>query len=234
MITGKVPLESTDRIRNDGLQPVRSLAKRTPKYVADAIEKGLSVMPEDRQQNMEELYEELYISIGGRFSRLIHKVTDKLYRFIRKLLICLIICLSIALAAGVAYWFNKDKIEDFRDKVHQLFVTEETQKQPALDSKTEHGIVVVREGHLNGSSQSYTVGNILDLYSDTAGTWDGYTDASGQTYVYYQGSKNGMEFAFEFQTYENDTFRLTGAAQNGEQIETYADFFEQILYEVGV
>ena len=66
------------------------------------------------------------------------------------------------------------------------------------------------------------------------GNWDGYVDESGQIFVYYQGIKNGEGFAFEFQIFTNDSFKLTGAAKNGEQIETYSDFFQQILNEVGV
>ncbi len=293
MITGSVPIEATERIREDKLIPIRKQSRKTPKYIAAAIEKGLSVLPENRQQSMEELYEELYISAKGRAAKHI----DKLYRLFRKLLIILIICLTVVVICGIVYRINKSKLNDFTSKIQEVFseneetinkddetdpykrveseksvketpedetltddVSIETDKNDyeenifktqdsnqeispsvvpevvvnEMDPKVEHGIVVARDGVLNGYNQSVTVGNILDTYSDSPGNWDGYIDENGNVYIYYQGNKNGKSFAVEFQVFSDDTFKVTGAAEGGEQLETYSDFFQEILSEVGV
>lgn len=296
MITGVVPVDASDRVQKDTFVPVRNLAKKTPKYIAAAIEKGLSVFAENRQQSMEELYAELYISKRGRISRGVEKLTDKIYRAVRKLLITLIIVLALIVGAGIVYRMNIDTFNEYKEKIEKVFGEEETEAETflekqsvikddtqektekedierekdkeeidkkdleevpaesvapeeeiapaevaapaeevsAVDSRVEYGIMVARDGYLNGRTQTLTVGNILDSYSDVVGNWDGYVDESGQIYVYYQGMKNGEGFAFEFQIFSNDSFKLTGAAKNGEQIETYSDFFQQILNEVGV
>ena len=106
--------------------------------------------------------------------------------------------------------------------------------QEQVDPRVERGIMVARDGYLNGRSESMTVGNILDAYSDTAGKWLGYVDENNSVLIYYQGSRNGENFAIQFEVFSDDTFRITGAARNGEQIETYSDFFQQILNDVGV
>ncbi len=46
--------------------------------------------------------------------------------------------------------------------------------------------------------------------------------------------KNGESFAVEFTVYENDTFKVTGAAKNGEPLERYSDFFQEILNDTGI
>ena len=308
MITGTVPEESIERVSVDKLKPIRKIAKKTPKHIAQAIEKGLSVLPENRQQSMEELYEELYISKKGLLSQRV----DKVYRFFKKLLITVIIILILAVGLGIVYHKNKDKIDDFKTKIETVFnenteeiektdksevrisedeseeqiikkvqieqeseaesVSEEIQsvenrqketikeeeeteqpkeeeepEQPkeeeepeqskeetARDSRVEYGIIVARDGMLDGYGENLTVGTILDTYSDTLGSWDGYVDENEQVFIYYLGSKNGESFAIEFQIFSNDTFKVTGAARNGEPISTYSDFFQQILNEVGV
>ncbi len=299
MITGQVPVEAAERIREDKLKPVRSLAKKTPRYVAAAIEKGLSVLADNRQQSMEELYAELFASKKVRRER----NADKLYRFLRKTLIVLIVCLVLVAGLGIAYFVNKDKVDDFKNRVETVFGQEEASPQdeedgkdlhkdreesgdtgedssqkpkeaseegeaadsidqkdsgetPEKDSGTgdesrdrallaastpgessgqvEEGITVARDGVLNGRSQEMTVGDILDAYSDKAGSWDGYVDENGNLYVYYRGSREGEGFSAEFQVFPDNTFTLTGAARNGEILERYADFFQEILDEVGI
>ncbi len=329
MITGQVPVEAAERIRQDQLVPVRRLAKRTPRYVAAAIEKGLSVLAENRQQSMEELYAELYSARKVWVS----KQTDRFQGFLKKLLIAIIICLVLVFIGEIVYFFNRDKIHDFGDRVRQVFGAEEelpeeeelskengeepeeTGEENAKDreareeenqSKTlvpniiddtedkareklkeaklsvgsvileydseieaghvitqsiqagtevieetavhfvvskgmEHpasvetyAVTVVRDGVLNGRSQDMTVGDILDSYADAAGIWNEYTSQDRQTYVNYQGTKGGDSFTIEFQVYADDTFKVTGATQNDRKIDTYSDFFQEILDEVGV
>lgn len=286
MLTGVVPEESIERVSKDNLKPIKKLAKKTPKHIAKTIEKGLSVLPENRQQSMEELYRELYITKKG----LLSKKAEKLYRIFKGFLLILIVLLIIAVGLGIVYQKNRDKFEEFVTRVEMVFgedtegvesssalfegeekITETTKrkeqteeqtegqteeqitntvrseesaiekveakeqemKETQTDARVEHGILVAREGILDGYGEALTVGNILDLYSEIPGSWDGFVDENGQVYIYYLGSKNGKSFAIEFQVFSNDTFKVTGAAQDGEPITTYSDFFQQILSEVG-
>ena len=106
------------------------------------------------------------------------------------------------------------------------------QDESATNINVSKGIEIASQGVLNGYSQDLTVGDILDLYADYPGKWIGYEDDRGQVYVYYQGYKNGESFAIEFETYSDDTFRVTGASKNGEELDAYSDFFQSILDEV--
>ena len=59
-ITGKIPPEALDRLYEDELKPISSFGVNCPKYVEQAISKGLSVRKDGRYQSMEELYDALY------------------------------------------------------------------------------------------------------------------------------------------------------------------------------
>jgi len=104
----------------------------------------------------------------------------------------------------------------------------------AVESELDHSIVVARDGILNGINGEITVGTILNMFSDSEGAWTSLEDESGQIYVYYVGTKNGDSFSIEFSVYSNDTFKITGAALNGEKIQDHSGFFQSILDEVGV
>lgn len=102
-------------------------------------------------------------------------------------------------------------------------------------SESDDAIIKVRNGKLNNVAAGYTVGEILDAYSETEGVWYAYTDENTQQkYVYYEGSKNGSSFLFEFEVFTNDTFKLTGAMQDDMVVERYADFFQSILTALGL
>ncbi len=102
-------------------------------------------------------------------------------------------------------------------------------------SESDDAIIKVRNGKLNNIAAGYTVGEILDAYSETEGVWYAYTDENTQQkYVYYEGSKNGSSFLFEFEVFTNDTFKLTGAMQDDMVVERYADFFQSILTALGL
>lgn len=64
MLTGNAPLDSTARVTGGEIERIRKVCKRSrvPKHIDDAILKGLSVRPEDRQQSVAELYQELYLT----------------------------------------------------------------------------------------------------------------------------------------------------------------------------
>ena len=59
-ITGKIPPEALDRLYQDELKPISSFGVNCPKYIEEAIIKGLSVRKDGRYQSMEELYDALY------------------------------------------------------------------------------------------------------------------------------------------------------------------------------
>ncbi len=121
-ILGKAPEEAVDRTGNDRYIPVRDGGKRVPKHIAEAIDKGLSVNPGDRQQDMDELYRDLYGSFLGR----INDKFDAAGKFFRKVLVAMIVLLALGVAAGVIYRLNSDRIRrtwevltsDDRDEDH--------------------------------------------------------------------------------------------------------------------
>ena len=59
-ITGKIPPEALDRLYEDELKSISSFNVACPKYIEQAITKGLSVRKDGRYQSMEELYDALY------------------------------------------------------------------------------------------------------------------------------------------------------------------------------
>lgn len=61
-ITGSVPPESLERAYQESLPPIRSISPDCPPAAASAIEKGMSIYPENRFQSMQELYSALYES----------------------------------------------------------------------------------------------------------------------------------------------------------------------------
>ncbi len=330
MLTGRVPDEAINRIRSDALAPVRSVTKKLPGNVAQAIDKGLSVMAENRQQTLEELYRELYMS------RQDFRATkrSRIYQGINKFLIRLIVGIVVCLAILCIVWMKRIAISNTVSQVAEKFVIDEdkdsgivqrnenggktkgsedsaleddissrqeegaesdadeevktadgheenvpetgkddtTQEtlssaetapedtepemtkaqgtdrsqdagsrnyqmirsgaQSALD--TDSSVVRVKNGKLNNIASGYTVGEILDLYSDQEGQWYTYEDAaSSKRYVYYEGYKGDSSFVLEFEVYENNTFKLTGAMQNDQSVERYADFFQSILDTLG-
>lgn len=319
MLTGRIPDESINRIRSDTLPPIRSVLKKLPGNVAQAIDKGLSVMAENRQQTMEELYRELYMSRQDFRST----KRSRMYRNINKFLIRLIAGVVVCLIVFCIVWIKRNAISSAVSQVAEKFVIDEnadseearsdadadgesdkqskkkdvsektedaadanekesgeseaasqreqnqntagevqneetgkteaaaqdvaepvqdagTQKYQTMRSGTESAsdtddsVIKVKNGRLNNIASDYTVGEILDLYSDTEGQWYTYEDeATSRKYVYYEGQKGGSSFILEFEVYESNTFKLTGAMQDDEVIERYSDFFQGILDSLG-
>ena len=98
----------------------------------------------------------------------------------------------------------------------------------------KHGIIIVREGVLDGYPDDATVEAILNAFSSTRGGWVGYEDNSGQVFVYYKGTRDGVPFAFEFQTFRDETFKLTGASKDGKKEKAYSKFFQEALDNYGL
>lgn len=325
MLTGHIPDESINRIRSDTLPPIKSVQKKLPGNVAQAIDQGLSVMAENRQQTMEELYRELYMSRQDFRSAKRSRVYQNINKFLIRLIVAIVVCLLLFCVV----WVKRDTIsgavsrmagklvsdgnadpggmrsdmdeeglpdgqpeeedsaqnekradnapdadengseeaagqdtqtEQNRTASGQAQHEEAGEAQPAdveqnvpgqaQDAGTEkyqmmrsgteavsdadNAVTIVKDGRLNNIASGYTVGEILDLYSDTEGQWSTYRDAaSSGTYVYYEGQKGGSSFVLEFEVYESNTFKLTGAMQNGQTVERYSDFFQEILDSLG-
>lgn len=259
MITGEVPGEAINRIKNDGLVPVKKFADRIPANIDNAIMKGLSVMPENRQQTVEELYHELYISR----QELRTEKRGRAYQSINKFLVVMIIVLVLVISVFAFAWTKREKIQDFKSRVSGVFSSgekdyaddEEDEQDdgqvPEQDagtqfyqlirsgaeeaSQTDSSVAVVKDGRLNNIAEDYTVGEILDSYSDIEGVWYTYDgEEDSQTYVYYEGKKGKKSFVFEFEVYTNGTFKLTGAARDNAALEQYSDFFQEILGSLGL
>lgn len=325
MLTGQIPDEAINRIRSDMLAPIRSVVRKLPGNVAQAIDRGLSVMAENRQQTLEELYRELYMSRqdfrATKRSRIYQGINKFLIRLIAGIVVCLVILCIV--------WIKRDAISNTVSQVAEKFVdgenkdsgtsrksgeageiqdsqedtsegdisdhkeagdgaavnekeqdaeeqevkssgmeTEDTEQTSQSSERTEEeglesqaadqlqdegfqiyqmmrtagesasvaddSVIKVKNGQLNNIASGYTVGEILDLYSDTEGRWYTYQDAAeSKQYVYYEGQKGNSSFVLEFEVYENNTFKLTGAMQNDQSVERYSDFFQSILDSLG-
>ena len=122
MITGNVPADATDRATGDGtksdiLVPIKKVNRKVPGHIAQAIEKGLSVLPENRQQDMQQLYDDLYISRKG----VVTKKVDTVYTMIIKALAVVAGILALIVVLGIAYQINYDKFENVRGAFAVLF-----------------------------------------------------------------------------------------------------------------
>ncbi len=279
MITGCVPLDATDRAVSDKYVPVRKIVRRIPKHIAAAIDAGLSVHAEYRQQSMEELFSDLY----GEGRSNTNPVLPMLTMLVRILCIVIIAFLLILIARHLYHYPFSDHMQPLqedhkgserapvtpenkssdnsreatddivKDNAEQeiekgnISETEDNNKgdgndtdpsEPQVDeteesSRVDHGITVASQGVLNGNYGDRTVEQILNSYSDIQGSWSGYeAEDSDITYIYYRGEKNGTLFVIEFEVYSDDTFRISGAAENGDKIDNYSGYFANILNSV--
>lgn len=121
MLTGIIPDEAIERVREDKLVTVKKYNKKIPKYIAEIIQKGLSVDAKDRQQSMTELYQELYATK----KQLWEKTGDRIYLIIRKCMIFIAIILLLTIMGSVLFILNRRQINDFSDKVKKVFSEQE-------------------------------------------------------------------------------------------------------------
>jgi hypothetical protein len=140
MITGVVPEEALERVHHDQLLSMRQYDKKIPNHIAAAIEKGLSVEYKDRQQSMQELYNDLYATKR----QLKEKREDKIYAVIRKVLIFMILILLVTILGSVLFITYRDKISNFESRVEKVFSEEEeqiseteTQEKPQTEEVSE-------------------------------------------------------------------------------------------------
>ena len=123
MLTGVVPEEAVERIGNDELKHIRKLNKKVPRHIAKAVEKGLSLYPNGRQQSMQELQDELYITK----EEIRRRNSDRIYKIAQRTLIALIILLAMIVGGGIWYLVNQIKSVGAKEKAESA-VTEEIEQ----------------------------------------------------------------------------------------------------------
>ncbi len=112
MLADKVPEEAINRVREDSLASLSSFVKKIPKNVESAIVKGLSILPDKRQQTVEELYRDLYMSPQGmRVEK-----RNRAYRNINKFLTRMIAILLLFIVCAAVLWIKRDEIREFQDR----------------------------------------------------------------------------------------------------------------------
>ncbi len=209
MITGEVPVDATDRASSDNakgdlLVPIRKIAKKVPKHVADAIEKGLSILPENRQQNMQALYDDLYISRRG----VVEKKVDSAYSMLIKALVAIAVILIFVACLGVAYKINYDKFENVRnafavfagkeietDDVQYASVKDSISTKTREDDQSKEEPAET-EASKDGDTESATEQNSAPATeSGNVSTTDNGSD--GSVYKYGQGTDAELDTAIE-------------------------------------
>lgn len=282
MITGLVPLDATDRAVSDKYIPIKKIVRKTPKYIADAIDAGLSVHAEYRQQSMEELYSDLY-GEGRSHNNTIVPALSMLVKSLSIIVIVLLLILIVRYLRDIplSSVTQSNQEEDYKetkrdpiisenkssdngkeaadviveddvdlenekgniseaDNYNERMISDNNDSSEIQTDETEesnridHGITVASQGVLNGDyGDNKTVEQILNSYSDIQGSWSGYeAEDSDIIYAYYRGEKNGTLFVIEFEVYTDDTFRISGAAENGNKIDNYSEYFANILNSV--
>lgn len=129
---------------------------------------------------------------------------------------------------------QEQKMEDASRK-EENFPDEEAavHEEEEIDEQLQYSMTVVKDGRLKNTAQNMTVGELLDVYSDTSGNFYAYREEDGRIIVFYEGIKDGISFGVAFEVYQDDTFKLVGATENNEMIEEYAAFFQGILDKIG-
>lgn len=168
MLTGKVPEDSVERIKNDTLIKVRELNPTVPNHIAYAIEKGLAVQPEERYYNINELIQDIYNSGSVQKER-------KKELFIGSIKKILIILAGILFAAAVVVFilvYNIDKVQRVRGRLETVFMQneptaaryEESEIENVENSEESEAVPAVAEksNQVSDSSSNTTKTNIIE------------------------------------------------------------------------
>jgi serine/threonine protein kinase len=237
MITGRVPLDATDRATSeagsgDGLIPIRKSARKVPKHIAAAIERGLSVLPENRQQNMQQLYDELYISRRG----VVERKVDDAYSMLVKALIAVAAVMVLVAALGIAYRLNYDRFENIREAFAVLSGGDDSSFADNRDSDEEDEEEEKEERKSRKSNDSdeddtevdysqaeaatdVAVGDEVETEIDSTGAIPA-AEEEPQTYVYGETTDDEMITAIE--AVQNGTLQSNGL-QVGTMLQNYSD-----------
>ena len=148
MLTGVVPDDAVDRLNGKKLLPIRKHKKvRVPRYIQNAILKGLSVSARERHQSVEELYTELYIS---KEERRRHQLFRMKNAFVLGLVgICMTVCITatVVLIKYQSVNDEKDAVTESVEKEEELATVEKNRfekfstdnsKKADTDSETKN------------------------------------------------------------------------------------------------
>lgn len=131
MVTGVVPVESIARLEEDRLIPINRYKKvKAPRFFRKAIEQGMSVNAKDRQQDLYELYQQLYDrnNVKG----------EKIKRFLLIDILFVTIVLIIALVVGGFYYViqnNNDRAEQVASVLDNLEAEEDDTEFSGQDTQ---------------------------------------------------------------------------------------------------
>ena len=103
-ITGEIPPNALDRLYQDELKPISSFGVNCPKYIEQAITKGMSVRKDGRYQSMEELYEALYSEQKKKNPKKASEKTlksDKKKKIIIAATVAVVVGVTVAVATGI-------------------------------------------------------------------------------------------------------------------------------------
>lgn len=245
-ITGNTPVEALDRINEDTNVALERYPNVSAK-VGKAVDKGLSVMAENRHRDLGELYEALYGTGKGSALKRNSGIIKAVEAVLAVVVVLLLVAVCTVLIRNAITKKAASDGNDAKDEYEIVSVPEDAMKggngdknsTPAIypvwmnTDAVDQGILVVSEGILDGYSTDVTVNDMLEAYSDTKGEWKGY-ETDRMTVVYYSGNKNGETFDFIFEVNGDNTFRLSGANRGGMVVDSYSDMFKEVLREYGI
>ncbi len=168
-ITGKVPTESMERIRNDNLKPPSALGIAMDREKEHALMQGLAVFKEKRIQNAKELYECWYgplqvSELGGKADE---KQVKRL-KFIRKMrkfkkpLIAILAVAAVLVLTFIGMIFIKNKESNVADLPGEMCIS-----SPIVATKGEKLFLRYEDGLLWGFLNSeYGIQQESVLFSD--------------------------------------------------------------------
>lgn len=110
-------------------------------------------------------------------------------------------------------------------------ITKEFSDKATIDEAMRY-VTVAKDGKVL-NHDAMTLGEILNTYSDTYGTWTSFVDGGNQPYTYYEGERGGVSFVLEFRI-DGNSFTLTNGTHNGVAVSSVSAFFKEILDTVGV
>ena len=111
-ITGKVPVESMERLRNDTLKPPSALGVVIDKERERTLMQGLSLFKEKRIQDTKELYEAWYgpLEVTENVKKQTNKFWRKIKRWKNKIIIGLTSVTALVLGVCIMYAINNMEI----------------------------------------------------------------------------------------------------------------------------
>ncbi len=197
MVTGEVPASATDRVaassKKDPLVPIRKKSKGVPRHVAAAIQKGLSILPEHRQQNMQQLYDDLYVK----------KESDVAAAAVVKTIVTAAVIMLALTTLGIAYKVSSDRAKDAENTTEVASsknIDEDSSNETRSRTSDEGGSEGTASETSDSSDTQTDSDNTVSNARETAQESAQATDASStgyETYQYGTSSDSEIDMAIE-------------------------------------